>query len=665
MCLLTLQRWQCAKVQQTSFKVALSMNLSAPRKMETPPQGKTAFIVICIAATAVLLAGWGGARLLSRHAPAEKRWVGSMLLAPMIAVADPCIMQPQQPITTGDARIDALAQSCTGPDGSAAQLVESTLSTLQPRASVATSPQPLGYTLAAPLLQLFRQEGGTWAIDTERVQRIARTIRDTSRPVILYLFATHFATDAPLEAELASDSKNLAQTRDGPMAQGRYYDSAINNWSLASTATDLTARRVQATQALLSELCRLPVADLAKIKGVTLLGELHHMFPDFEAGMGFDRPYRVTDYGPHSTAGFQQFLKQEFTSIAQLNRVLGSEYRSFAEVLPPGRDIRTEPLQRYTEHIDSFAHGTLPVSGWVFSDTPKRGAYPAWVHVYVDGIFMGKTPVEQGRQDVLEAKPEFGFANTGWRMDLDFRTLAPGLHRIDVFVENAPGQISLMGTRQIAVMDRQQKTPVLHPQKPLPAHAQLSTSVQFHIDQPVEKASYYYNPLVPLWHAFRGQQVTEYLGFFDQVINASCLKAAPHYTHQIIPFTNPSWDANKFAIQTSLQKQRSDGLKLGVSLYGHASYGAGFHKWYASTGHRSYGVTEFHPLKPMSAEELRQTLDRHERQGADFLSFFIEPYWQGRVVARSHNLFSFDPENRKFGANKLYEAMQQHLAQPR
>ena len=587
-----------------------------------------------------------------------------MLLAPMIAVADPCIMQPSQPASTGDARTDALAQACTGPNGSAAPLVESTLSALE-AGGPAASNQRVGYTLAAPLLQLFRPEGDGWAIDTERVQRVARTIRDTSRPVILYLFATHFASDAPLEAALASDPKNLAQTRDGPMAQSRYYDSAINNWSIASTENELTARRVQAAESLLAEVCRLPAADLAKIRGVTLLGELHHLFPDFEAGMGFDRPYRVTDYSPQSTAGFQRYLQQEFTSIAQLNRVLGSAYGSFEEVQPPARDIRTEPLRRYTEHIDSFAQGTLPVSGWVFTSTPKTQARTPWVHVYANGVFMGKTPVDQGRQDVLAAKPEFGYANTGWRMDLDFRRLPAGLHRIDVLLEEAPGQMALLGTRHIAVMDQRQSTPVLRPQAELPKHSPASSSVQFHIDQPVEQASYYYNPLVPLWHAFRGKQVADYLRFFDSVVSRSCLKATPHYTHQIIPFTNPSWDANKFAIQASLQQRNTPGIRLGVSLYGHASYGEGFPKWFPSTGHRSYGVTEFHPLKPMTTGELRETLRQHERQGADFLSFFIEPYWQGQVVARGHNLFSFDPDNRKFGADKLYEAVQQHLASPR
>ena len=572
-----------------------------------------------------------------------------MLLAPMIGVIDRCVMA-RPPLQD----LPDMQAACVGPNGSAAALVESTLAALQLPGS-ASSPYPLGYTLPVPLLQLFRSSAHGWVIDHEVVGQLVRTVRDTNRPLILYLFSTHFATDAPLEKALAADPANLAQTRDGPLAQGRYYGAAIHNWNFASTQTELTARRVQATQALLEEICRLPAKDIAKIKGVTLLGELHHLFPDFEAGMGFAGPYRVTDYSPESIAGFRQFLQQEFPSIGQLNRVLDANYSSFDEVQPPSRDIRTEPLQRFTEHIDSFAQGSLPIAGWAYvgqdADSP-----PPWVHIYRNGIFVGKTPVNQGRQDVLAAKPEFGNANTGWRLDMDFRHLPTGLHRIDAFLERKPGKLVPMGTRHIALMNRQQTTPQPLPQKHLPTSAPADVGLQSHIDLPVDQSAYYYNPLVPLWHAFRGRQVAEYLKFFDGVVNQSCLADTPHYTHQIIPFTNPSWDANKYAIQASLQPM--GGIRLGVSLYGDAAYGSTFSRWYAKTGHHGYGVTEFHPLKAMDTLAVRSMLKRHAAQGAEFLSFFLEPRWQGKLVARNHNLFSLDPDNAQFGSDSLYQSMQ-------
>lgn len=149
----------------------------------------------------------------------------------------------------------------------------------------------MGYTLPVPLLKLFHQNPqGHWEIDGRLINRLVRTIRDTERPLILYLFSTHFSADAPLEQVLAQDSRNLAQTRDGPLGQSSYYGAPLYNWSFASTQNELTERRVQAARAVLGTVCQLPAHDIAKVRGVTLLGELHHLFPNFEGGMGFAPP---------------------------------------------------------------------------------------------------------------------------------------------------------------------------------------------------------------------------------------------------------------------------------------------------------------------------------------------------------------------------------------
>ncbi len=615
-----------------------------------------------LAACAVLAAGAVGMVLLSAHRPAVGMRSGPMLLAPMVGVIDTCVLAARGS-NTGVPPLPAdLQVRCSGPEGSAAALVESTLRDLEAPGAVPgrSAPYPLGYTLPVPLLQLFQRDPAHkgWRIDQQAVDRVARTVRDTARPLVLYLFSTHFETGAALEKELATDPANLAQTRDGPLPVGSYYGAPVYPWSLASTETEIARRRVQATQAVLNAVCRLPADDIAKIKGVTLLGELHQLFPDFEAGMGFAQPYRVTDYSAASVAGFQQSLEREFVHIDKLNRLLGSNYTGFGKVPPPSRDIRTEPLTRFTEHIDSFAHGSLPVAGWAHAPQASATA-PAWVHVYRNGVSMGKTTVSQGRQDVLAARPELGDANTGWRLDLDFRRLPAGLHRIDVFLEATPGQLTHLGTRQIALMDRQQRTPTLQPQHPLPASTPADAALAAHIDLPADQSSYYYNPLVPLWHAFRAQQVVDYLGFFDGVVQRSCLAGTPRYTHQIVPFANPGWDANKFAIQASLQPQGS--LRLGVSLYGDATYGKAFSGWLAGSGHHTYGVTEFHPLKALDAPELQAVLARHAAQGAAFVSFFLEPRWHGRRVERPHNLFSFDPENPRFGSDQLYRSARHSL----
>ncbi|WP_326534112.1 hypothetical protein [Pseudorhodoferax sp.] len=601
------------------------------------------------AAAGVLAAGAGGLALWRGLPPAPARASGPMLIAPMVGAIEPCIRAT-------DGAGDALAASCAGPDGSAAALLESTLHALEPAGAAPT--YPVGYTLPVPLLGLFQPEGQGWAIDQRQVDRLARTVRDSQRPLILYLFSTHFAAQTPIEAELARDPANLAATRDGPLPPDRYYEAPLYNWSFARTDNPITQRREQAIAAVLDAVCRLDAPARARIQGVTLLGELHHLFPNFQAGMGFDGPYRVSDYSAASVAGFRAFLRERFADVAALNRALDSDYRSFDEVQPPARDIRTEPLTRYTEHIDAFAHGTLPVSGWLH----VAGAGPQWLRIYRDGALVGRTRVGLSRQDVLAAKPEFGTAEVGWRWDMDFRRLPAGLHRIDVLLERADGAPVHLGTREIAIMDKRQRTPTPAPQAELPAHRPPPAGLPFHIDQPHALAAYYYNPLVPLWHAFRGDQVVRYLQHFDAQVARSCLAGTPRYTHQIVPFANPGWDANKFAIDASLQP--ATGMRLGVSLYGEATDGTSFFEWHARHGGRPYGVTEFHPLRALPPAAMQALLARHAAQGAQFLSFFLEPRWNDALVERDHNIFSFDPDNPRFGSDQLYRSTRQALAQP-
>lgn len=576
-----------------------------------------------------------------------------MMIAPMIGVIEPCILA--QPLNSTVP--ESLTARCTEPNGSAGALVDATLRDFD-LAPGAPQHYPLGYTLPVPLLQLFKKTGQGWEIDQEMVRRLVHTIRDSAHPLVLYMFSTHFAANAAIELELSKDPANLAHTRDGALGVDAYYDSHIYNWSFTRTDNSLTERRLQAMQAVLDEACKLKDEDRHKIRAITLLGELHHLFPNFQAGMGYAMPYRITDYSAESVRDFRRSLEAEYRSIAHFNRLIGSDYTSFDEVEPPSKDIRTEPLIRFSEHIDPFAHGSFPVSGWAFTPGPPS-KQPTHIQVYRNGVFAGKATVELGRQDVLAAMPQFGSGNPGWRLDLDFRQWKTGLHRLDVYVEEQPGQLSHLGTKHIAVMDRQQNTPKLVPQQALPHSSPLPQATQASIDWPEEQSSYYYNPLVTLWHSFRSQQITQYLAQVDKPVQASCLADVPRYTHQIVPFTNPSWDPNKFAIDDSLKSHA--GLRLGVSLYGEPTYGSTFSNWLKRSGHRRYGVTEFHPLKAMDGSQMANALNLHASQGADFLSFFVEPTWEGVRVPRGHNIFSFDPLNPQFASDKLFYAVQQAL----
>ena len=630
------------------------------------PRAPLLFSIGLIACALLAAGALGVLRLRTQTSTNSAPQHQPLLLAPLVGVNDTCIeLTPDSDRAPGDTP-ESLERACGGAQGSAAPLIESTLTQLAPAiaADTTTMPFALGYTLAVPLLAMFEHGPRGWVINAERVARVARTLAQSQRPAVLYLFSTHFSAGVPIEPALASDPANLAQTRDGTLPTGSYYGAPLYNWSVARTDNSLTARREEALAAVLGAVCQLPSAARDRVRAVTVLGETHQLFPDFEAGMGFSGSYRITDYSAASVRGFRVSLRQQFGTVAQLNRTLGSDYASFDAVAPPSRDIRTEPLTRYTEHIDAFAHGTLPIAGWAYVP-PAQGrdnvaATPPWVHLYRDGIFIGKVRADRGRQDVAQALPEIPQADTGWRLDMDFRHMAPGLHRIDVLLEQRPGELTSIGSRQIAIMDARQQAPQAHIQQALPHTTPMRPGVRASVDQPLELASYYFNPLVPYWHDYRNQQVADYLEHFSRQVGRSCLSEVPRYTHQIVPFSNPGWDENKFAISRSLQAGGS--LKLGVSLYGDAAYGPRFPAWLRSMGQATYGVTEFHPLRPMDATQLRAVLDAHRADGAQFLSFFLEPRWRGALVPRAaHNPFSFDPDNREFGSDVLYRSMQQVL----
>ncbi|MFN3374975.1 MAG: hypothetical protein ACK40S_00250 [Burkholderiaceae bacterium] len=602
------------------------------------------------AAIAVLVAGAAGV-MLHGQPWAQTHTAERLLLAPMIGVLEPCILTGF-PEGNRNAPED-LETLCAGPDGSAAALVESTLQAIDDRISPPRF--PVGYTLAVPLLHLFRQEAGHWVIDTTVRDRFLRTVQHTDRPVVLYLFSTHFSTTSPLEKLLAADPRNLAETAQGPMGPDQYYGAPIHHWSVARMDNDITLRREQAVDALMAGICALPPKDRRKIRAVTILGETHHFFPQFETGMGFARPYRMSDYSRASLEGFRHFLRKRFGEVAALNQALGSSFAAFDDVPAPSRDIRSETLSHVFEHLDGFAGGVLPVSGWMHAPDEPVVTLQLWRN----GALEATTHNHLNRQDVLEAKPELGHALTGWRWDLDVRHWPRGQHRLDIYAKTRQG-LHHLGTRHVTYMERDQQPVLPQPVRPLPAALPPPAHWSFAWDHPAEALDVFYNPLVPLWHAFREEQVRDYLQHFAQRARQACPSlAAPMSTHQIFPYANPSWDAHKFAVGASLD--RSSGLALGVSLYGEAAYGSSFKRWWAASAHRSYGVTEFHPLKPLTAKELHAVLAAHERQGARFVSFFLEPRWQGRLLERGHNPFSFDPDNTAHASDVLYRSTQQLL----
>ena len=560
------------------------------------PLNKSSLIAVAVAWAMVLILV---AVPFFESSPVSFKAKPKMLLAPMMDLT-PCFLAKD---------ITPLTRPCI--DGSASAWVQSTLAPLEKNRN-----WPWGYTLKVPLLQLLdphpQSDAMPWKVNETAIQRIAQTIHDTDKPVVVYLFSNHFSTGASIEKKLSLDPDNLAFSPQGPMPVDQYYGQPLYPWSISKTDNEVTRYREKVIQTLTQQLCKLPQSAIQRIRGVTLLGEVHQMFPQFESGMGFEGPFLAGDYSNYSLAGFRTFLQTRYPDLPSFNQAMRSQFTQWSEVLPPSKDIRRVPLTRFQEHMDSYASGVLPLTGWVHSPSTSGTSS---VHIFLNGSFVGQAPVRLNRQDVYAAHPEFQTADVGWRFDLDFSRLPIGVHHIDLALNN-PGQpLARLASRRISIMDASQTAPVAQAMKALPNMVELPSHTSSYTDAPRDQADYYFNPLARAWLAYREHQVVVYLQHFNKLLSDSCLGQIPRYTHQILPQYNPSWDSQKFAVNASLQPQI--GFRTGISLYGEPSYGESIPQWIKLTGHQRYGITEFHPLKPLSALHLQEVWRRHQQQVVD------------------------------------------------
>ena len=300
-----------------------------------------------MAGAAVVLAGTS----YFRHRPAK------LLLAPMIGL-DICLATSAHSTLGAPANAE-LAQSCSGPQGSAAALVESTLAALQPPGSNASGYE-LGYTLNVPLLTLFKEQrrrlGDRQGVAGTRGAHPAR-YRASGHPVPLFhALRPETRRSKPRSRPTRPTSAGHPQ---GPLPKDTFYGADIYNWSLASTRTAITARRVQAAQAVLREICKLEPRHIREDQGHHLAGGTAPPVPQLtRRAWASRRLIWCSDYSDVSKAGFRKFLEELFRHHRQPERHHRHQLDLVStQVEPPSKDMRTTPLRDFTEHIDSFAHG--------------------------------------------------------------------------------------------------------------------------------------------------------------------------------------------------------------------------------------------------------------------------------------------------------------------
>ncbi len=574
----------------------------------------------------------------------------------------------------------------TGRSGSAAltRLME-TLEPGGPQGNV-----QVGYTLTVQLLGLYRRDAkGAWVLDDKHLDAIMRLIAEAKRPLVLYLSSSHFDSIGALPNALVKDPDNLMKLADGRPFELKYFGYPIHPYTLRIDETiDVNRYRYQAMREIARRVRQLPEDVQRLIVAVTLVGEVHHLFPNFENGTGNFDHVQVTDYDPRSVDDFRAWLRRKYSDIAHFNHAHGFDYTGFEKVPAPAKDIRTTTLTSFGEHYDAYASGRLPVGGWLWDPQGKVTS----LDLYLDGKRAG--PIQRGfnRLDVYRARDDVTSPNVGFRRDLDFSGLAPGRHLLQVVVGSVAGS-HVLGERTITVVPRDQSSVSEHvpagakglgsmrkrwlqylpvwlqdllvhvglldsikPSVGLPP--ELAGVVHAWVDLPKEMQDVYYNPLARDWDEFRAWQAASFLAHFTQQAVAAGLPANKLYSHQVVPQVNSSWNTQLFATDLTLGGEHP--WRPGFNLYGGAVQGEWLQRFLSEGNIRDYGVPEFNPQQWKTPGIHLTAMRAHYDAGARFIS----PYYMSLIdqryrasVEHAINSMELRPDNNKEGSSVFFEAI--------
>jgi hypothetical protein len=570
-----------------------------------------------------------------------------MLIAPVLQGAYYCVGAEND---AGNLSDEEAAKYCARRQLTGASRIEAALGKMGPRVSPSGNYR-LGYTLVVPLMRYFERRDDHWVLDRDALRNGLRTISEVNREVVVYLSANHF-TDSGVELslELARDPANLMWTRSGPMFPDSYFNHHVFAWSLSNPNAAVTRFRLEAFQAAIEELCLLPKEGQERIAAVSVLGEVHQMYPDFLDGPRYAVDVvDASDYSPWAIEGFRQWVQERFKTIGALNSHLGSAFTSFQEVVPPSKDMHRQTVKSPFEHLDNYAAGALPVYGWVHD----KAARPLKILVRVDGRDFGDAETGLSRTDVTDAVPTIANPNIGFRYLLDFTNLSPGGHTLDVVVEVKRTE-RLIARNTFFVGSANATVATVKPPKAQPMAA--DPSLAGHLDGPAERTTVIFNPMAALWLEYRSRPVTRYLERFASIVQNSCIPKRKIFSHQITPSLTGSWNADLLAIEDSAKPNKL--YNPGTTLYGGAAFGHAFLRMKKRLGWDHYGVSEMHPITLMSSKAYQAMFEMHRKNGA----MFVAPYYA--VITPNADLggeglggFLLSDRNPKAGSAAFYRAI--------
>lgn len=516
----------------------------------------------------------------------------------------------------------------------------------------------VGFVATLQMLGLFKRHGTDWVVDDQKVQVFLQLLTRVKRPVVVYLTADHFDSQGPLVDGLIDDPKSLMLLSNGKPAMANYFGYRIAPYTLqVGDDVAINFYRFTALEHVIKRLGSLPKAVQDRIIAVTLPGELHHMFSDFEGGMGRYESIQVTDYSAASVAGFQQWLMKKYGSLQQFNAATGSGYARIQDIAAPAKDLRSGTTLSLQEHYDAFADGTLPIAGWLWDAQQRIGK----LDLYLDGALTGSVQKGLNRLDVYRALDEVTTPNVGFRYDLDFSRMPAGEHLAQVVASTAQGRylVGQIGFKVNTLAGKPQmnaKPAGLQGLKPISQLKGARTSM----DLPRPAISVYFNPLARDWNQYRAWQVRNFMNRIYQVALGAGLVANKIYSHQIVPNVNSSWNPQLFAVEQTLDD--SVPWKMGINLYGGATNSDWVRNFLAQNKFSDYGVPEFNPQQWKRPGAHLEAMNSHYLGGARFISPYylsvIPDKYRGNA-SNGVNAMELRPDNPKDGSDQFYKAIQQ------
>ena len=519
----------------------------------------------------------------------------------------------------------------------------------------------VGYTVTVQLLSLYTSREGRWVINETKVQHVMDVLNQLKRPAVLYLAANHFDTPGEITAALEANPANLMHLSDGSVPSSTYFGYKIVPYTLQTDETIPVNRfRFDALRHVAARVAALPKATRDRLVAVTLAGEVHHMFKNFEAGMGSYDPVAVTDYSPASVAGFRTWLRTKYRSVQELNQATGGAFSSFDAVQAPSKSMLSASGDT-TQHFDGFADGRMPVSGWLWD--PKR--LTKELELQVDGRRVALLTRDFNRLDVYRALDSVDDPNVGFRHDVDFSLWPQGEYALQVVARTATASYEL-GRVMLTVVGASPARAaasrnVARPSQ-LPRLAALQ-DVKASLDLPKSGQKVMFNRLARDWNSYRAWQVQAFVAKFQQVARSAGLPAGKLFSHQILPRVNSSWNPQFFATDDSVGGELP--WKQGFNTYGGAAGGAWTARFIAENRITDYGIPEFHQQQWKRPDAARAALVLHQKLGARFVS----PYYLSIIADRNEkagltlNRLEIRANNALDGSDQLYHAIRELAAQ--